>query len=153
MRKAAQTLATNGKHRRPIIDEAASILRSLTESGGFLGAAIMTPSGDLLAEAPHSQRNMTLMAALGSNLLLHATDAMAETKTGAPRTVHLEGTAGDILLACSDGLAEDGTEERTGSPHFHLVILMRPDGNVGKAKILARRALKPLAGTLGVTHP
>ncbi len=120
-------------HGRATIDDAASILRSLTESGGFLGAAVMAPSGELLAQAPRSQRDMAVLAALANNVLLHAKDTMAGTRTGSARTVHVEGTAGDILVACSGGL----TDNETGSSdllHFHLVILMRADGNVGKAR-------------------
>lgn len=110
--------------------------------------AVMDPSGGLLAEAPHSQRDMTLFSALGNNVLLHAKETMAETKTGTPRTVHLEGTEGDILVACSHGLTSDGTADPAESLHFHLVILMRADGNVGKAKILARRSLTALTAAL-----
>lgn len=136
---------------------AEEILGSLAGIGGFLGAAAVSPMGEILAVAPGCRVDMPAAAAFANNVLLHAKEASLGTGGGRTVLTYVEGTTHGFLACCRDETAEaqadpDAVGDNlsaagTGRVHVHAVLVLAQGGNLGLAKLRLPQALELLANS------
>lgn len=131
------------------------ILSSLRGIGGFLGAAAVSPLGEILASAPESRVDMTQAAAFANNVLLHAKEASQRMGAGRTTFAYVEGTDAGFLACCRDEAADSAREQGSGPDdptgddgahaHVHAILVLDRGGNLGLAKLRIGRAIELLA--------
>ncbi|MHB1342749.1 MAG: hypothetical protein ACYCX3_00090 [Thermoleophilia bacterium] len=132
------------------------ILESLNAIGGFLGAAAVSPMGEILATASACRVDMPPAAAFANNVLLHAKEASLATGGGRTILTYVEGTTHGFLACCKDEAAENTAEaentrdelpEPKAHVHLHAVLVLARGGNLGLAKLRLPQALDLLAAS------
>lgn len=121
---------------------AEDILQGLATVGGFLGAAAVSPAGEILALAPGSRSDMPMLGAVAADAYLHAKGAFSHLEDGPPLAASFECAAVSFLVFSPP--PELQADDPAAIP-FHVVVALTHAGNVGLAKLRVSRFLAPLA--------
>lgn len=111
---------------------------------GFIGVALYTPAGELLAHHSNELTTLKDVGVLANNVLMNAQKASLEMGTGRGQQVHIEGERTHILARCLNE-GTDPLRSQPGKSHIHMVVVLKPDAPIGLAKLRINNALERLA--------
>lgn len=119
-------------------------LSQLAEIDGFLGTALFSADGRLLAKCEPFDIDLKLIASLANNLLINAQKTALDMGFGTcPLTcVHTEKAL--ILLRCLNE-GKNPLRAEPGKAHIHLVLLVDNPASFGIARLEINRVIESLA--------
>ncbi len=119
-------------------------LSQLTEIDGFLGVALFSAEGRLLAKCEPFDIDLKLVATLANNVLVNAQKAAIDMGFGHSQLtcVHTEKTL--ILLRCLNE-GKNPLRAEPGKCHIHLVLLIDNPDSFGIARLEINRVIESLA--------
>jgi DNA-binding response OmpR family regulator/predicted regulator of Ras-like GTPase activity (Roadblock/LC7/MglB family) len=147
-RKAGEGGARRKKQTHPVEEEVMAkvdeIIAKMADVEGFLGAAIFSPQGELLAVSSVSKVDMEKVGVLANNTLLNAQKASLEMGTGRGQLVHIEAEKAHILVRCKNE-GSDPVKSEPGKAHIHTALVLDKNGQVGMGKMRLNAAVEELA--------
>ncbi len=121
-------------------------LRELAAIEGFSGAAVFSPAGQLLL-ACGGDPQLEAVGLLANGLLQEAKTAAYAIGGGRGQQVHLAGDKAHVLVGCLNE-GTDPLRSQPGRAHFHLVVILGADADVGAARERMAASLRALADEL-----
>ncbi len=119
-------------------------IRELTNIEGFLGGAVYTPTGEMLASQAGEAANLNNVGILANNTLLNAQKTSLEMGVGRGQQVHIEAEKAHFLVRCLNE-GTDPLKSQPGKAHIHMVVMLRPDASIGYAKMKVNAVMEKLA--------
>lgn len=119
-------------------------LSQLAEIDGFLGTALFSAEGRLLAKCEPFDIDLKLIAALANNILINAHKTAIDMGFGRCPFACVQTEKALILLRCLN----EGTNPLRAEPgkaHIHLVLLLDNPDSFGIARLEINRVIKSLA--------
>ncbi len=119
-------------------------LSRLAEIDGFVGAALFTPGGRLLAKCEPVDINLELVGTLANNVLRTAEKASLDMGFGHSHFIFFHTKKALVLLRClNEGKNPLGPDP--GKCHIHLVLLVDNPNSLGIAKLEIKTVVESLA--------
>ncbi|MDP1823595.1 MAG: response regulator [Archangium sp.] len=109
-------------------------LKELAAIEGFSGAAVYTPTGEVLALVQGDVANLKDVGVLANTVLLNAQKSSLEMGTGRGQQVHVEAENAHLLVRCMNE-GTDPIRSQPGKAHIHLVVVLKNDASIGLAKM------------------
>ncbi|MGQ9778086.1 MAG: response regulator [Thermodesulfobacteriota bacterium] len=123
-------------------------LREFLEVDGFLAVGVFNPTGEALALfAADSKLNLKDIGALANNVLLNAQKVSREIGLGRGQMIHVEADHAHIFARCHNE-GNDPIKSEPGKAHIHMIVIFKPDANVGLAKLKINSIITALAPEL-----
>lgn len=119
-------------------------IKELASVEGFMGAALFTPKGELLAQYGKDMGNIEEVGILANNVLMNAQKASLDMGTGRGQQVHVEAENATILVRCLNE-GTDPLASQPGKAHVHLVYILNKDAPIGLAKLRLNAAIQKVA--------
>jgi predicted regulator of Ras-like GTPase activity (Roadblock/LC7/MglB family) len=119
-------------------------LARLAEIDGFLGAALFSPEGRLLAKCEPADVDLKLIGTLANNVLNHIQKTSLDMDLGRSHSACIQTEKALILLRC---LNEGGNplHAEPGKCHIHLVLLVDNPDSLGIARLEISQVIESLA--------
>lgn len=111
---------------------------------GFLGAAVFSAQGDMLDGFSNGKMDIKAVGMFANNALLNAQKATDQMGVGRGNLMQIRAPQATVVMRCLNE-ATDFAATATGKAHFHTVVVMSPEGNVGMATMLLDRAVGKIA--------
>ena len=136
-------------HRsEPTGDDAMSELKTIIESlrnvEGFIGAAAFTPAGEILAEASSTGTSLVELGALANDILLKSQKSTDIMGVGRGNMVHISAPRAQVLVRCHNENTDFAANE-VGRAHVHVMLILDAEGNLGLGKMRLEKAMQQLA--------
>lgn len=120
-------------------------LKELASIEGFSGAALYTPTGEVLAMVQGEVANLKEVGVLANTVLLNAQKSSLEMGTGRGQQVHVEAENAHLLVRCMNE-GTDPIRSQPGKAHIHLVVVvLKNDASIGLAKMRVNSVITKLA--------
>lgn len=119
-------------------------LKELAAIEGFSGAAVYTPTGEVLAIYQGDVGNLKDVGVLANSVLLNAQKSSLEMGTGRGQQVHVEAERAHILARCLNE-GTDPVRSQPGKAHLHVVMVLKNDASIGLAKMRLNSVAEKLA--------
>ena len=119
------------------------ILAALKGVPGFRAAAVLSPSGAVLASLAPGDVDLETIAEEANRTLVQSKEALCEMGAGRGELVYIEGSEARILAQCIDE-TDDGVGFQPGRAHIHGVLVLRPEGQFGMGKLRLAEAMGTL---------
>lgn len=119
-------------------------LKELSAIDGFSGAAVYTPTGEVLAMLAGDVGNLKEVGVLANAVLLNAQKSSIEMGTGRGQQVHVEAEKAHILVRCLNE-GNDPIRSQPGKAHIHLAVVLKSDASIGLAKMRMNSVAEKLA--------
>jgi CheY-like chemotaxis protein/predicted regulator of Ras-like GTPase activity (Roadblock/LC7/MglB family) len=119
-------------------------LKELSAIDGFSGAAVYTPTGEVLAMLAGDVGNLKDVGVLANAVLLNAQKSSLEMGTGRGQQVHVEAEKAHILVRCLNE-GNDPIRSQPGKAHIHLAVVLKSDASIGLAKMRINSVVEKLA--------
>jgi predicted regulator of Ras-like GTPase activity (Roadblock/LC7/MglB family) len=119
-------------------------LAMLQGAEGFLGAAVFTSAGEILESVAVGGQDMKTIGMFANNALLNAQKATDAMGVGRGNMMQVRAPQAIVLMRCLNE-ATDFAATSKGKAHFHTVVLMSPEGNVGMAGMLLDKVVGEIA--------
>lgn len=119
-------------------------LKELSAIDGFSGAAVYTPTGEVLAMLAGDVGNLKDVGVLANAVLLNAQKSSLEMGTGRGQQVHVEAEKAHILVRCLNE-GNDPIRSQPGKAHIHLAVVLKNDASIGLAKMRINSVVEKLA--------
>lgn len=119
-------------------------LKELSSIEGFSGAAIYTPTGEVLSLLQGDVTNLKDVGVLANTVLLNAQKSSLEMGTGRGQQVHVEAEKAHLLVRCMNE-GTDPIRSQPGKAHIHLVVVLKTDASIGLAKMRLNSVAEKLA--------
>lgn len=138
------------KHRVRKEEQAMAIRELLTQFediSGFQGAAVYSPSGEMLEHVARSGIEINAVGTLANNALLYAQKATDQMGVGRGNYLQIRAPKAIVLMRCLNE-ATDFASTAEGKAHFHTVVVLDPEGNIGMAGMLLDKVVVKIADEL-----
>lgn len=122
-------------------------LRGLQEVEGFMAAAVYSPTGDMLESITNANIDIKTVGAFANNALLNAQKATDQMGVGRGNLMQVRAPQATVIMRCLNE-ATDFAATAAGKAHFHTVVVMSPEGNMGMAVMMLDRAVSHIADEL-----
>lgn len=119
-------------------------LSTFTDIVGFRGAAVFSPQGEMIDGVTREGLDINSVGLLANNALLNAQKATDQMGIGRGNLMQIRAQQGIVVMRCYNE-ATDFSATKTGKAHFHLVVVMEPDGNVGMANMALDKVVGDIA--------
>ena len=129
------------------MEELDKILKKLSAVEGFVGAAIVSPEGEVLAQNNPQGLKLNEVAALANDILLKSQNAAELMGVGRATVIHIEAPKGHAFARCLNE-ATDYTVTAQGRAHFHVIMMIEKEGNIALAKMRLNNAMSEIAPVL-----
>lgn len=136
------TLITHPPEEVPM--SAQDKLKELASIEGFSGAAVYTPTGEVLSMVQGDVANLKDVGVLANTVLLNAQKSSLEMGTGRGQQVHVEAEKAHLLVRCMNE-GTDPIRSQPGKAHIHLVVVLKNDASIGLAKMRMNSVVEKLA--------
>jgi CheY-like chemotaxis protein len=117
------------------------------EVNGFMGVGAFTPGGELLGMVTEGDINMEQVGILANNALLNSQKTSLEMGTGRGQLLHIEAEKAHILVRCLNE-GNDPLKSEPGKAHFHTVLVLSTEGQVGMGKMRLNQIVDSIAEDL-----
>ncbi len=128
----------------PDIDEK---LNNFIDISGFMGVGSFTPTGESLGIVSGGKINMKEIGILASNALFNFQKVSLDMGTGRGQLLHVEAEKAHILVRCLNE-GTDPLKTQPGKAHFHTVLVLSLDGQVGMGKMRLNKITEEMADDL-----
>jgi len=110
-------------------------LKVFSEVGGYLGAGVFTPQGEMIEGSTEiSGIHFETAGSMIHDLLLNAQKMAESSGFGKSDMIQVDTEMGMILCKCFND----------GKKHFHTILVIKKDGNVAMAKINLKKVVELL---------
>jgi len=119
-------------------------LNELASVEGFLGAAVYSSAGDILEGISAGSLDIKTIGMFANNALLNAQKATDAMGVGRGNQIQIRAPKAHIVMRCLNE-ATDFAATSAGKAHFHTVVVMNPEGNVGMATMILEKVVGKIA--------
>uniref|UniRef100_UPI004056B2A4 roadblock/LC7 domain-containing protein n=1 Tax=Candidatus Electronema sp. TaxID=2698783 RepID=UPI004056B2A4 len=119
-------------------------LARLAEIDGFLGAALFSAEGRILAKCEPFDLDLKLIAALANTVLVNAQKVSIDMGFGRSQFTYFHTEKAMVLLRCLNE-GRNPLRAEPGKCHIHLVLLVDNPESLGIAKLEISRVIESLA--------
>lgn len=119
-------------------------LARLAEIDGFLGAALFSAEGRLLAKCEPFDIDLKLVATLANTVLVNSQKASVDMGFGRSQFTYFHTEKAMVLLRCLNE-GRNPLRAEPGKCHIHLVLLVENPESLGIAKLEISRVIESLA--------
>lgn len=119
-------------------------LARLAEIDGFLGAALFSPEGRLLAKCEPADVDLKLVGSLANSVLNHVQKTALDMGFGRGQAACIQTEKALILLRCLNE-GSNPLHAEPGRSHIHLVLLVDNPESLGIARLEISRVIESLA--------
>jgi len=119
-------------------------LSTFSDIVGFRGAAVFSPQGEMIDGVTRDGLDINSVGLLANNALLNAQKATDQMGIGRGNLMQIRAQQGIVLMRCYNE-ATDFAATNTGKAHFHMVVVMEPEGNVGMANMALDKVVGDIA--------
>jgi DNA-binding response OmpR family regulator/predicted regulator of Ras-like GTPase activity (Roadblock/LC7/MglB family) len=111
---------------------------------GFLGAAVFSSQGEMLESFTNTKMDIKSVGMFANNALLNAQKATDQMGVGRGNLMQVRAPQATVVMRCLNE-ATDFSATSTGKAHFHTVVVMAPEGNVGMATMILDKVVGKIA--------
>lgn len=122
-------------------------LETFRQVDGFLGAAVFAADGSPVETLTAGKIDIAAVGALANNALLNAQKATDQMGIGRGNFVVIKAPQGQVVMRCYNE-ATDFATTAAGKAHFHTVVALSADGNVGLTGMLMDKVVTQIADVL-----
>ncbi len=122
-------------------------LAQLEDVEGFKGAAVFTAQGEMLEGVAKAGLDIKATGMYANNALLNAQKATDQMGVGRGNMMQIRAPQAVVLMRCLNE-ATDFSATKGGKAHFHSVVVMDPEGNIGMATMVLDRIQDKIADEL-----
>ncbi len=119
-------------------------LARLAEIDGFLGTALFSAEGRLLAKCEPFDLDLKLVASLANNLLVHAQKTSLDMGFGRCQFTYIHTEKALVLARCLNE-GRNPLRAEPGRCHIHLILLFDNPDSLGIAKLEISKVIESLA--------
>lgn len=119
-------------------------LAKLAEIDGFLGAALFSAEGRILAKCEPFDLDLKLISALANTVLVNAQKVSIDMGFGRSQFTYFHTEKAMVLLRCLNE-GRNPLRAEPGKCHIHLVLLVDNPESLGIAKLEISRVIESLA--------
>jgi CheY-like chemotaxis protein len=119
-------------------------LNQLQGIEGFQGAAVFASNGEMLDGFSTTGMDIKSVGMFANNALLNAQKATDQMGVGRGNMIQIRAPQATIVMRCLNE-ATDFAATATGKAHFHTVIVMSPEGNVGMGAMMLDKIVARIA--------
>jgi predicted regulator of Ras-like GTPase activity (Roadblock/LC7/MglB family) len=127
-------------------------LARLAEIDGFLGAALFSAEGRLLAKCEPFDLDLKLVATLANTVLVNAQKVSIDMGFGRSQFTYFHTEKALVLLRCLNE-GRNPLRAEPGKCHIHLVLLVDNPESLGIAKLEISRVIESLAEDFRLPPP
>ena len=114
---------------------------------GFRGAAVFTAQGEMIEGLAQGKVDIKTIGMFANNALLNAQKATDQMGVGRGNLMQIRAPQAVVLMRCLNE-ATDFAATKEGKAHFHVVVVMDPEGNTGMASMMLDKAVGHIAEEL-----
>jgi len=114
---------------------------------GFRAAAVFTAQGEMLESEVIGKFDIKSVGMYANNALLNAQKATDQMGVGRGNMVQIRAPQANILMRCLNE-ATDFAATKDGKAHFHTIVVMDPEGNMGMATMILDKIVGKIANDL-----
>ncbi len=114
---------------------------------GFQGAAVFSSSGEMLDGVASGSIDIKTIGMFANNALLNAQKATDAMGVGRGNLLQIRAPKAHIVMRCLNE-ATDFAATSAGKAHFHTVVILDPEGNVGMATMVLDKVVGKIAEEL-----
>lgn len=114
-------------------------LQEFTGIEGFKAAAVFTAQGEMLESEAVGKYDIKTAGMFANNALLNAQKATDQMGVGRGNLIQIRAPQASIMMRCLE----------EGKAHFHTLIVMDPEGNLGMAAMILDKVAGKIADELG----
>ncbi|NOZ93678.1 MAG: response regulator [Acidobacteria bacterium] len=122
-------------------------LQEFTGIEGFKAAAVFTAQGEMLESETVGKYDIKSVGMFANNALLNAQKATDQMGVGRGNLMQIRAPQASIMMRCLNE-ATDFAANKEGKAHFHTVIVMDPEGNMGMAAMILDKVVGKIADEL-----
>jgi len=122
-------------------------LQELTGVEGFKAAAVFTAQGEMLEAETVGKYDIKSVGMFANNALLNAQKATDQMGVGRGNLMQIRAPQANIMMRCLNE-ATDFAATKEGKAHFHTVVVMDPEGNMGMASMILDKVVGRIADEL-----
>ena len=111
---------------------------------GFQGAAVFTAQGEMLEGIAKGKLDIKTVGLFANNALLNAQKATDQMGVGRGNMVQIRAPEALVLMRCLNE-ATDFAATKDGKAHFHCVVVLEPEGNIGMAGMVLDKVVAKIA--------
>jgi len=138
-------LAPQGRERKETrgmpIKEHLSQLQGIE---GFMGAAVFAATGEMLDSLTSANIDIKTVGTFANNALLNAQKATDQMGVGRGNLVQIRAPQATVIMRCLNE-ATDFATTAAGKAHFHTVVVMNPEGNIGMGVMVLDKIVGKIA--------
>ncbi len=123
------------------------LLQPIADVQGFMGVGVFTDGGEMIESVETGKIDTNSIGIYANNVLLNAQKATDEMGVGRGNFVTINAPQATLLVRCLNE-ATDFAGSKDGKAHFHTVVILEGDGNVGMAKLMLEKAVGKIAEAL-----
>jgi len=120
-------------------------LSKFEEVEGFKGVAVFTANGEMLDGIAKGKVDIKTIGMFANNALLNAQKATDSMGVGRGNMMQIRAPQAVVLMRCLNE-ATDFAATKEGKAHFHTVVVMEPESNVGMAAMMLDKIQEGIAG-------
>jgi predicted regulator of Ras-like GTPase activity (Roadblock/LC7/MglB family) len=121
-----------------------TVLEKLSIVNGFLAVGAFSPNGEPVAEYNISGIDLDEIGGLANDVLLKAKKTAETMELGQGQMIHIQAFKAHIIARCLNEEEDDSVTD-SDKAHVHMVIILKPNGNVAMAKIKLESVIKEIA--------
>lgn len=114
---------------------------------GFKAAAVFTAQGEMLESETVGKYDIKSVGMFANNALLNAQKATDQMGVGRGNLMQIRAPQANIMMRCLNE-ATDFAATKDGKAHFHTVVVMDPEGNMGMAAMILDKVVGKIADEL-----
>lgn len=111
---------------------------------GFMGAAVFSSQGEMLDSKTAANIDVKSIGMYANNALLNAQKATDQMGVGRGNLMQIRAPQATVIMRCLNE-ATDFAATADGKAHFHTIVLMSPEGNVGMATMILDKVVARIA--------
>lgn len=119
-------------------------LNELQTVSGFVAAAVFSPQGEMLEGFATNNMDVKSVGMFANNALLNAQKATDQMGVGRGNLMQIRAPQATVIMRCLNE-ATDFSASATGKAHFHTVVVLDPEGNVGMASMILDKMVGRIA--------
>jgi len=122
-------------------------LQEFTGIEGFKAAAVFTAQGEMIESETVGKYDIKSVGMYANNALLNAQKATDQMGVGRGNLMQIRAPKATVMMRCLNE-ATDFAATKEGKAHFHTVVVMDPEGNMGMASMILDRVAARIADEL-----
>ncbi len=114
---------------------------------GFKAVALFTAQGEMIESETVGKYDIKSAGMYANNALLNAQKATDQMGVGRGNLVQIRAPQANVLMRCFNE-ATDFAATKEGKAHFHVIVIMDPEGNMGMATMILDKIVGKIADEL-----